>query len=196
MSRANPSWGSPRIVSELRELGIAVTKSTVEKYRVRLKKPPSPSWKSFLKNRLQAMVALDSFTVPTMTFGIPFVLVILSHERRRVIHVKIRAHPTAACTAQQVVEAFPWDGVPRYLLRDRDSIYSTAFRQRVRTMDIEEPLIAPQSPWQNPYVERLIRSIWGELLDQAIMLNEQHLKRILACYSCVTIPGERIEHWT
>jgi putative transposase len=181
MSRANPTWGAPRILGELRKLGIEVAKSTVEKYRVRPHKPPSPTWKAFLQNHMQDLVALDFFTVPTATFLVLFVLVILAHERRRIVHFNVTEHPTAAWTAQQVVEAFPWETAPRYLLRDRDRIYSTAFRQRVQHMGIDEVVIAPHSPWQNPYVERLIGSIRRELLDHVIVLNAQHLTRLLHC---------------
>src|SRR5262249_25363322 len=108
-----------------------------------------------------------------------FVLVILAHARRRVVHFNMTEHPTAQWTAQQVIEAFPWDGAPRYLLRDRDRIYGAAFRQRVRHMGIEEVLIAPRSLWQNPYVERLIGSIRRACLDHVIVLHERHLRRLL-----------------
>jgi len=182
MWQANPTWGSPRIVGELRKLGIAVAKSTVEKYRPHPNKPPSPTWKTFLKNHMKDLVALDFFTVPTVTFRVLFVLVILAHERRRVVHFSVTEHPTAQWTAQQVVEAFPWDEAPRYLLRDRDRIYGAAFRQRVKHMGIAEVAIAPRSPWQNPYVERLIGSIRRECLDQVVVFHERHLTRILASY--------------
>jgi transposase InsO family protein len=182
MWQANPTWGAPRIVGELRKLGIEVAKSTVEKYRVRPRKPPSPTWKTFLHDHIQDLVAMDFFVVPTVTFKVLFVLVILAHERRRVVHFNVTEHPTAAWTAQQVVEAFPWDEAPRYLLRDRDRIYGVAFRQRVQHMGIEEVLTAPQSPWQNPYVERLIGSIRRECLDHVLVLHEQHLQRILSSY--------------
>jgi putative transposase len=117
-----------------------------------------------------------------VTFKVLFVLVILAHERRRIVHLHITEHPTAVWTAQQVVEAFPWDTAPRYLLRDRDRIYGTTFRQRVKHMGIKEVVIAPRSPWQNPYVERLIGSIRRDLLDQVIVLNEGHLRRLLQSY--------------
>ena len=125
---------------------------------------------------------MDFFVVPTMTYKILFVLVILVHEWRRVVHFNITEHPTAQWTAQQVVEAFPWDEAPRYLLRDRDRIYGDAFRRRVRNMGIEEVIVASRSPWQNPYVERLIGSIRRELLDHVIVLNEQHLRYLWAVY--------------
>jgi transposase InsO family protein len=182
MWQANPTWGSPRIVGELHKLGIEVTKSTVEKYRIRRPKPPSPTWKAFLTNHVQDLVALDFFVVPTVTHTVLFVLLILAHERRRVVHVNITEHPTAQWTAQQVVDALPWDEAPRSLLRDRDSVYGASFRQRVRTMGIEDVVIAPRSPWQNPSVERLIGSIRRECLDHVIVLHERHLRRLLAGY--------------
>jgi putative transposase len=182
MSQANPLWGSPRIVGELRKLGIDVAKSTVEKYRVRHQKPPSPTWKAFLNNHVENIAALDFFTVPTVTFKVLFVLIILAHERRRIVHFHVTEHPTAQWTAQQVVEAFPWEEAPRYLLRDRDRIYGDSFRQRVHNMGIEEVLIAPQSPWQNPYAERVIGSIRRDVLDHVIVLHEQHLRHLLTDY--------------
>jgi putative transposase len=182
MWQANPTWGSPRIVGELRKLGIEVAKSTVETYRVRPQKPPSPTWKAVLTNHMQDLVALDFLVVPTVRHTLLFVLVILAHDRRRVVHFNITEHPTAQWTAQQVVDAFPWDEAPRYLLRDRDRVYSASFRQRVQHMWIEEIVIAPRSPWQNPYVERLIGSIRRECLDHVIVLHERHLRRLLTSY--------------
>jgi len=170
MWQANPTWGALRIVGELRKLGIDVAKSTVETYRVRPQKPPSPTWKTFLKNHVQDLVALDFFVVPTVTHKVLFVLVMLAHERRRVLHFHITEHPTAEWTTQQVIDAFPWEEAPRYLLRDRDRIYGASFRQRVQPMGIEEVLIAPRSPWQNPYVERLIGSIRRDGSATQVML--------------------------
>jgi putative transposase len=182
MWRSNPSWGSPRIVGELRKLGIDVATSTVEKYRPSGRKPPSPTWKAFLANHVQDLVAVDFFTGPTVTFSVLFVLVILAHERRWIMHCNVTEHPTVQWTTQQVIEAFPWNEAPRYLLRDRDRIYGDHFRQRVRNMGIEEVKIAPHSPWQNPYAEQLIGSIRRECLNDMIILNEQHLKRVLHSY--------------
>jgi putative transposase len=177
MSQANPTWGSPRIIGELRKLGI-----DVEKYRVQPGTPPSPTWKAFLHNHVRDFVSMDFFVVPTVTYKGLFVLVILAHERRRVVHVNVTEHPTEQRTVQQVVAAFPWDETPRYLLRDRDRIYGAYFRQRVRNMGIEEVLIGPRSPWQNPYIERLIGSLRRECLDHVIVLHERHLKRVLQTY--------------
>lgn len=182
LSKANPLWGSPRIVGELRELGIEVAKSTVEKYRVRPRKPPSPIWKAFLNNHVDELVAIDFFVVSTLDFRMLFVLVILAHDRRRVVHFNVTEHPTEQWTAQQIVEAFPWDEAPRYLLRDRDSIYGAQFPRRVHSLGIEEVITAPRSPWQNPFAERLIGSIRRDCLDHVIVLNERHLKRLLVRY--------------
>jgi putative transposase len=182
MWQSHPTWGAPRIVRELQKLDIDVAKSTVEKYRVHSRKPPTPTWKTFMKNHVQDLVSLDFFVVPTVTHKVLLVLLILAHERRRLVHFNMTEHPTAAWTAQQVVDAFPWDEAPRYLLRDRDRIYGDAFRRRVRNMGIDEVIIAPRSPWQNPYVERLIGSLRRELLDHVIVLNEQHLRYLLTAY--------------
>ncbi|HXQ23045.1 MAG TPA: integrase core domain-containing protein [Candidatus Acidoferrales bacterium] len=176
-SAANPTWGSPRILGELRKLGIEVAKSTVEKYRVSPSRPPSPSWRTFLATHAKDLVSIDFFTVATVRFEILFVLIILAHDRRRVQHFNITAHPTAAWTVQQVVEAFP-----RYLLRDRDGVYGAAFRTRVAALGVEEVLSAPRSPWQSPYVERVIGSIRRECLDNVVVLHERHLRRILTAY--------------
>ena len=182
MSQANPGWGSPRILGELNKVGIDVAKSTVEKYMVRTRRPPSPTWKAFLKNHVKDLVSIDFFVVPTVRFKVLFVLVMLAHHRRRVIHFNVTEHPTEAWTAQQIVEAFPWDEAPRFLLRDRDRVYGSAYRERVKKMGIEEALIAPSSPWQSPYAERLIGSIRRECLNHVIVMNERHLKRILSGY--------------
>jgi len=149
ISKANSGWGSPRIVGELRKLGIKVAQSTVDKYRVRPSHPPSPSWKAFLKNHMKDLVSIDFFIVPTVGFKVLFVLVMLSHQRRRIIHFNVTEHPTAEWTAQQIVEAFPYETAPKYLLRDRDKVYGSYFQKRVGNMGIKEVLIAPRSPWQN-----------------------------------------------
>ena len=182
MSRANPSWGSPRIQSELRKLGLDVAKSTVEKYRVRPRKPPSPTWRAFLANHTMELVSLDFFTVSTVRFHVLFVLILLAHDRRRVVHFNITKYPTARWTAQQVVEAFPWETAPRFLLRDRDGVYGADFHERVKSMGIEEVIIAARSPWQSPYVERMIGSVRRECLANVVVLSERHLRRILKDY--------------
>ena len=182
MSSANPLWGAPHIVGELAKIGIDVTRSTVEKYMIRRRKPPSATWRMFLKNHIQEIIAVDFFVVPTVRNQVLFVLLVLAHHRRRLLHFNVTANPTARWTAQQVVEAFPWTDPPKYLLRDRDKIYGEPFRSRVRGMGTEEILTAARSPWQNPFVERLIGSIRRECLDHMVVLNEKHLRRILRSY--------------
>ena len=182
MWRANPTWGSPRIVGELQKLGIVVAKSTVEKYRPKMRKPPSPSWRTFLKQHMRDTVAIDFFIVPTARLRVLFVLVVLAHDRRRAIFFNVTEHPTAEWTAQQLVEAFPWEPPPKYLLRDRDAIYGGHFRKRVRSLGMKDRPTAPRSPWQNPYVERVIGSIRRECLDHAVVLDRRHLKRLLRDY--------------
>ncbi len=149
---------------------------------VRQRKPPSQTWRTFLENHVKELVSTDFFVVPTVSFRILFVFVVLAHDRRRAIHFNVTVHPTAEWTAQQIAEAFPWDSAPRYLLHDRDAIYGESFQKRVREIGIREVLTAPQSPWQNPYVERLIGSIRRECLDHVIVLNESSLRRILKSY--------------
>jgi hypothetical protein len=120
--QANPAWGSPRIASELHKLGIEVAKSTVENYKPRGERLPSATWRTFLNLHLKELVAIDFFTVPTATFKVLFVFLVLAHDRRRIFHFNVTEHPTARWTAQQLVEAFPFDTAPRYLLRDDDGI--------------------------------------------------------------------------
>src|SRR6266700_3246949 len=129
---ANPLWGAPRIHGELLKLGIEVSQATVAKYMVRQRKPPSQTWRAFLNNHTSQLASTDFFIVPTATFRLLFVFIVLAHERRRVVHFNISAHPTSEWAAQQIAEAFPWDSAPRYLLHDRDSIYGDSFRERVR----------------------------------------------------------------
>jgi len=182
MSRENPTWGAPRIQSELKLLGHEAADSTVAKYMIKHKKPPSQTWRSFLKNHVKQIAAVDFFTVPTVRFQILYCFIVLRHHRRRIVHFNITMHPTARWTAQQIIEAFPYDTVPKYLIRDRDGIYGNFFQQRVKNMGIEEVLIAPKSPWQNPYCERVIGSIRRECLDRFIILSENHLCHILKDY--------------
>ena len=182
MAHDNPGWGAPRILSELLLLGYTVSQATVAKYMPKTRKPPSQTWRTFLTNHVSDIAAIDFFTVPTLTFGVLYGFLVLRHAQRQVVHFNVTAHPTAKWTAQQMVEAFPFDEKPRFLLRDRDQIYGTYFRQRVTNMGIEEVIIAPRSPWQNPYAERMIGTLRRELLDRVIVLNEAHLRRLMTSY--------------
>jgi len=156
MCRENPSWGAPRIHGELLKLGIDIGESSVSKYMVRGHKPPSQTWRTFLENHAQQLVSIDFFTVPTIRFQVLYVFLVLAHDRRRILHFNVTAHPTAEWTGQQLREAFPFVPLPRYLLRDRDAIFGDDFREQVRDMGICEVLSAPRSPWQRAYVERVI----------------------------------------
>ncbi len=182
MSLANPGWGAPRIHGELLKLGIDIGETTVAKYLVRPRRPPSQTWKTFLKNHIEDLASTDFFVVPTITFRLLFVFLVLSHDRRRVLHFGVTAHPTSEWTAQQLRHAFPWDTAPRFLLRDRDACYGAEFRETAEALDIEEILSTPRSPWQNAYVERLIGSIRRECLDHVMIFSEQGLRRILKSY--------------
>src|SRR5213592_749630 len=182
MAAANPLWRAPRIHGELLKHGIDVAERPVSRLLPKRRTPPSQSWRTFLTNHVRDLVSIDFFTVPTAGLRVLFVLVVLAHDRRRVLHFNVTAHPTAAWTAQQIVDAFPDDSAPSYLLRDRDKIYGPSFRQRVKGMGIDEILTAPHSPWQNPFGERLIGSIRRECLDHVVVLGERHLRRTLTRY--------------
>ncbi len=186
MCRANPTWGAPRIHGELLKLGIEIAETTVGHYLVRDRPPPSQTWRTFLENHVSQLVSLDFFVVPTFTFRVLFVFIVLAHDRRQILHVNVTAHPTAGWTAQQIRNAFPWDTAPRFLLRDRDGTYGPAFRTCLEAMAIDEVLTAPHSPWQNPYIERLIGSMRRACLDHVIVWNERslrgHLQHYLAYY--------------
>src|SRR5438067_10277877 len=164
MAQANPLWGAPRIHGELQMLGIDVAERTVSRLVPKRRLPPSQTWRTFLTNHVRDLVSIDFFTVPTARLRVLFVFVVLSHERRRVVHFNITEHPTTEWAAQQMVEAFPDDLAPRYLIRDRDGIYGKYFQHRVQGMGIQQVRTAPRSPWQNPYVERLIGSFRRECL--------------------------------
>jgi putative transposase len=182
MVAANPLWRALRIQGELTMLGIEISERTVSRILRRLPRPPGQAWKTFLHNHLGQMVSIDFFTVPTITLKVLFVLIVLEHRRREVLHFNVTDHPTASWTSQQIVEAFAEHDTPGYLLPDRDGVYGSDVRSRIASLQIEEVLTAPRSPWQNPYAERLIGSIRRECLDHFIILNVRHLKRTLASY--------------
>ena len=181
MAQANPRWGAPRIHGELLKLGIDVCQATVAKYMGRRRQPPSQTWRTFLRNHVGQIVAADFFVVPTATYRLLFVLVLLAHDRRRIRHMAVTAHPTAAWTAQQLREAFPWDEAPRYLLHDRDHAFDHV-GATAKAMGMEEVLTAPRAPWQNAYVERFIGSARRECFDHVIVFNETGVQRLMALY--------------
>jgi len=164
------------------KLGIEISQAAVSKYMTHRRKPPSQTWRTSLENHAKDIMSIDFFTVPTASFRVLFVFLMLGNARRRVVHLNVTDAPNAAWTGQQIVEAFPWDTAPRFLLRDRDGIYGSEFRQRVSGMGIEEVVIAASSPWQSPYVERLIGSVRRECLDHVIIFSERQLQRLLGSY--------------
>ena len=182
MSRENPLWGAPRIHGELLKLSIKVSEATVSKYMSRSSKPPSQTWRTFLRNHANCMASMDFFVLPTATLRLLFVFIVLHHHRRRIVQIGVTAQPTAAWVAQLITEAFPWDTAPRYMIGDRDSVYGAVVLARLKVMGIEDVVTAPRSPWQNPFAERVIGSIRRECLDHVIVFNETHLRRILASY--------------
>ncbi len=186
MSRENPLWGAPRIHGELLKLGIDIGETSVGKYMRRRRGPPSQTWKTFLDNHLTTLVSVDFFTVPTIRFQVLYVFLILAHDRRRILHVGVTAHPTAEWTAQQLREAFSWETAPRYLLRDRDGIFGHTFVDQVTAIGMSEVLSKPGSPWQRAYIERVIGTIRRECLDHVIVCSERslrhHLRRFVDYY--------------
>lgn len=195
LSRENPLWGAPRIHGELLKLGIDIGETSVGKYLGRHRKPPSQTWRTFLENHVQSMVSVDFFTLPTITFQVLYVFLVLAHDRRRIVHFNVTAHPTAEWTGQQLREAFPFEQMPRYLLRDRDGMFGREFRRDVEAMGIKEALSTPRSPWERAFVERVIGTIRRECLDHVIAFSEaslyRHVKSFLAYYHG---PG-RTCHW-
>jgi len=182
MSAANPLWGAPRIHGELLKLGIEISQGSVSKYMVKPDRPPSQSWHTFLTNHTKDIVSIDFFTVPTVTFGMIYVFLVLDNARRTIRHFNVTISPSATWTGQQMVEACFEHEVPRYLIRDRDGKFGGQYNRRVEALGINQILTSYRSPWQNPYVERVIGSIRRECLDHVIILNEQHLRRVLRDY--------------
>jgi transposase InsO family protein len=182
MSKENPKWGASRIHGELLMLGFEVAQSTVSKYMVQ-GGSPSQGWKTFFRNHAQAIAAIDLFVVPTLTFERLFAFLVLGHGRRQLLWFEVTRHPTAEWLARQITEAFPWASAPTFLLRDNDRAYGPVFRSRVRAMGIRDRPISPGSPWQNPYVERLIGTVRRECLDRVLVFGEAHLRQILSSYA-------------
>ncbi|MCX5736621.1 MAG: integrase core domain-containing protein [candidate division NC10 bacterium] len=149
---------------------------------MRPRRPPSPAWWTFLKTHVTELVALDFFTVPTIGFKVLFVLIVLAHNRRKVLHFNGTTHPTAQWTAQHLVEAFPWETAPKYLLRDRGAVYGEGFQRRVANLGMDQILTAGRSPWQCAVADRLIGSVRRECLDHVIVFSEARLRRLLASY--------------
>jgi transposase InsO family protein len=182
MSGANPLWGAPRIHGELLKLGIDVGQTSVAKYMVRRRVPPSQGWRTFLRNHADGIAAMDLFVVPTISFRLLYGLLIMGHGRRQLLWFGVTAHPTAEWIANQLTEACGWEQIPRYLIRDRDGAYGEIFIRRVRSIGIRDRPTSPRSPWQNAYAERLIGSIRRECLDHIVVFGERHLRHVLLSY--------------
>ena len=183
MSRENPLWGASRIHGELLMLGFEVAQSTVSKYMVRHRNPPSQTWKTFLRNQAEAISAIDMCVVPTLTFDLLFAFLVLGHGRRQLLWFEVTRHPTAEWLARQITEAFPWTSAPAYLVRDNDRAYGHVFTSRVRAMGIRDRPISPGSPWQNGIAKRFIGTLRRECLDRVVIFGEMHLRRILSAYA-------------
>ena len=183
MSGENPLWGAPRIHGELLKLGFEVAQSSVAKYMVRRRGPPSQAWRTFLRNHAPDIAAMDFFVVPTIGFDLLYAFVIVRLDRRDLVWINVTSHPTAEWIARQITEAFPWNDAPRHLIRDRDRLYGTIVTRRLLAMGIRDKPTAPASPWQNGFAERMIGSIRRECVDHIIVLGEAHLRRILQSYS-------------
>jgi transposase InsO family protein len=181
MSQDNPIWGAPRIHGELLKLGYAMAESSVGKYMAKLEKPPSQTWRTFLDNHSDGLIAMDFFTVPTVFFRVLHILVLLDHKRRRIIHFNVTCNPTSAWVIQQIREAFPWDSAPRFLLHDRDPLFM-AIQHALKGMGIETVITAPGSPWQNAYCERVIGTLRRDCFDHIIVLNEKHIRQRMGEY--------------
>ena len=184
MSMENRLWGAPRIHGELLKLGFEVAQSSVAKYMVKWRGPPSQEWRTFLRNHAPDIAAMDLFAVPTIGFDLLYAFVIVRLDRRDLVWINVTTNPTAEWIARQITEAFPWNEAPRYIIRDRDRIYGAVVSRRLRAMGIRDKPTAPASPWQNGFAERLIGSIRRECVDHIIILSETHLCRILRSYAC------------
>ncbi len=184
MSRENSTWGAPRIHAELLLLDFDVSERTISRYLPR--RPSAPDtierWKAFLKLHQKELVAMDFFTVPTLSFQVLYVLVVLHHHRRRVVHLAVTALPSADWIRQQLREAFSYDTAPRFLILDRDGLFDRSLLDFLQTLQITPVRTAPRSPWQNGVVERWIGSVRRELLDHVVVFHERHLHRLLTEY--------------
>ncbi len=183
ISIENPLWGAPRIHGELLKLGFEVAQTSVAKYMVKRYAPPTQGWRTFLRNHAPDIAAMDLFVVPTIGFDLLYAFVIIRLDRRQLVWINVTRNPTAEWIARQLTEAFPWNEAPRYLIRDRDRIYGDVAMRRICAMGIRDKPIAPASPWQNSFAERVIGSIRRECVDHVVVWGEGYLRRILRAYA-------------
>jgi putative transposase len=179
MTADNPTWGAPKIQAELEKLGISVALATVQKYMPKKKKPPSPEWKNFKEEKERDICACDFFVVPTVTFRMLYVFVIIAHFRRKIVHFNVTEQPHAAWTAQQIVNAFPEDTAPQYLIHDGDSIYGIQFQNRVDNMGIERIPTPYRAPRANAICERVIGTFRRECTNHFVFFGRRHLYKRL-----------------
>jgi putative transposase len=184
MVAENGTWGAPRIHGELKMLGFDISERTVLRW---MRKAPRDSgsakrWAAFLSNQREAIAAMDFFTVPTLTFGVLYCFFIIAHDRRRILHYNVTRHPTTAWVAQQLREAFPYDSAPRYLILDREHTFHGEVLETIESLGIIPVRTAIRSPWQNGVAERWVGTCRRDLFDHAIVVNEQHLKRLMNEY--------------
>lgn len=183
ISRENPLWGAPRIHGELLLLGFEVSQTTVAKYMMKGRTHGGgQTWKTFLENNKQGIASMDFVIVPTIQFKLLYCLVIINHARRKIVHVAVTTIPTTAWVAQQLIEAFPWNEAPKYMVRDNDPVFNGIVRRRMRHIGIRDRPTAPRSPWQNGYSERVNGSIRRECLDHILIFGESHLRRVMSAY--------------
>src|SRR5476651_2267213 len=194
MSMENPLWGAPRVHGELLKLGFEVAQSSVAKYMVKPRGPPSQGWRTFLRNHAPDIAAMDLFVAPTIGFDLLYAFIIVRLDRRDLVWINVTTNPTTEWIARQLTEAFPWNEARHYLIHDRDRIYGTVVTRRLRAMGIRDKPTAPASPWQNGFAERLIGSIRRECVDHFIVLGEAHLRRILRAYAAYY--NELRTHWS
>ena len=183
MAKESPLWGVPHIHGEMLKLGYEISESTVMRYMPNMKdNSTGQTWRTFLKNHSSEIISIDYFCVPTISYKLLHVLIFLSHDRRKIIHFNVTTNPNSEWAVQQLRNALHDSDMPKYLIRDRDSKFGNLFKNSVSNFGIHEIVTAYRSPWQNGYCERVIGSIRREFLDHVIVLNENHLRKLLKEY--------------
>jgi transposase InsO family protein len=184
MARENPTWGAPKIHGELLKLGFVISERSVSRYlrAVQRRGDPGKRWRTFLRNHREAIVALDFFTVPTVSFGMLYCLFVIEHARRRILHFHVTSHAASEWVVQQLREAFPYSTPYRYAILDRDTKFDAEVLSMLRSIGLKPKRTSRESPWQNGVAERWVGSCRRELLDHVLPLNEQHLRRLIRDY--------------